>query len=92
MTQSLKNIINSFLRSTGLEKGVAQQKALFIWSDVVGKAVGKNTQPESVEHGIITVHTTTPAWRQELQFKKSDIIEKLNEKLGKKIIKDIRFI
>jgi len=92
MTTPLNSIISSFLKSTGLDKGVAQQKALMIWGDIVGSAVEKNTQAESVEHGVITVRTTTPAWRQELQFKKSDIIEKLNKELGKKTIKDIRFI
>ena len=40
----------------------------------------------------MTVKTETPAWRQELQFQKKQIIETLNKKLNKKVIKDIRFI
>lgn len=92
MTSLLKNVIESFLQNTGLERGVAQNTALLIWNDVVGKAISENTIPESVEYGVLIVRATTPAWRQELQFKKKDIIQKLNRKLGKHTIKDIRFI
>jgi len=38
------------------------------------------------------VRTTTPVWRQELQFQKTTITKKLNKKLGQKVVKDIRFI
>jgi hypothetical protein len=45
-----------------------------------------------VQHGILTIKTETPAWRQELHFQKKIIVENLNKKLNKKVIKDIRFI
>jgi len=80
------------LKTSGLEKGVAQQSAIDIWAEVVGQSVAKNTEPESVEHGVMIVKTETPTWRQELLFQKKQIIEKLNKKLNKKVIKDIRFI
>lgn len=90
--QSLKQVLNIYLHKAGLAKGVAQNTAIYVWSDVVGKKVSENTQPESVEHGTLTVRTTTPAWRQELLFQKQDIIIKLNKRIGKKAIKDIIFL
>jgi predicted nucleic acid-binding Zn ribbon protein len=90
--QQLKSAINHFLKNNGLIKGVNQQNAILIWEEIVGKTIASNTTAETVEHGILTVKTTSPAWRQELVFKKQDIIEKLNAKLGKKTIREIRFI
>ena len=90
--QHIGGPIKKFLRSAGLEKGIAQQNAMDIWPGVVGKNVSKNTEPVSVEHGTMIVKTETSAWRQELQFQKKQIIETLNKKLNKKVIKDIRFI
>jgi predicted nucleic acid-binding Zn ribbon protein len=84
--------LKKFLKSAGLEKGIAQQGAMDIWADVVGESVSKKTETVGVEHGTLIVKTDTPAWRQELQFQKKQIIEKLNKKLNKKVIKDIRFI
>ena len=90
--QRLGLALESYLKSAGLEKGVTQQRALVIWSETVGEMVGKNTEVESVEHGIIKVKVSNSSWRQELQFKKKEIIEKLNKALNQNIIKDIIFL
>ena len=90
--QHIGGALKKLIKTAGLEKGIAQQKALEIWSETVGETVSKNTEPISIEHGILNIKTATPVWRQELQFQKKQIIEKLNKKLNKKIIKDIRFI
>ena len=90
--QHIGGALKKLIKTERKEKGIAQQKALEIWSEIVGETVSKNTEPISIEHGILNIKTTTPVWRQELQFQKKKIIEKLNKKLNKKLIKDIRFI
>lgn len=90
--QSLKQVLEAFVKRADLESGISQQRALLIWNEVVGRAVAANTIPEKVEHGVITVRTTTPAWRQELLFRKQAIIEKLNQSLGTNTIRDIHFL
>ena len=90
--QHIGRALKKLIKTAGLEKGIAQQKALEIWSETVGETVSKNTEPISIEHGILSIKTTTPVWRQKLQFQKKQIIEKLNKKLNKTLIKDIRFI
>ena len=50
--QHISRAIEKFLRKSGLEKGVAQQKALFVWSNVVGEKVAENTEAEKVDHGV----------------------------------------
>ena len=90
--QELKSAINTFLKKAGLEKGVSQNKALLVWKEVVGEKVSQNTAPEKVESGTLYIKTSNSTWRQELVFKKTDIIKKLNNKLGKNTIKEIKFI
>lgn len=90
--QHIGGPLKKFLKKAGLDNNVAQQSAIDLWPNVVGETVAKNTEPVDVEHGRLTIKTETPAWRQELQFQKKQIIDKLNEKLNKKVIKDIRFI
>ena len=90
--QHIGGALKKLIKTAGLEKGIAQQKALEVWSEIVGETVSKNTEPISIEHGVLSIKTATPVWRQELQFQKKQIIEKLNKKLNKKLIKDIRFI
>ena len=90
--EQLKSALNTALKRENLDKAMRQNKALFIWEDVVGKPVAKNCTPEEVKHGILIVRALTPVWRNEIAIKKNEIIEKLNSKLGKKTIKDIRVL
>ena len=90
--QKLKAAISNLLKAAGLEAGVSQNKALLIWDDVVGAKVSENTTPEKVEAGTLYIKASNPTWRQELMFKKEEILKKLNKKLGEKIIKEIKFI
>jgi predicted nucleic acid-binding Zn ribbon protein len=90
--QKLKAAISNLLKAAGLDAGVAQNKALLVWDDVVGVKVSENTTPEKVEAGTLYIKASNPTWRQELMFKKDDILKKLNKKLGEKTIKEIKFI
>ncbi len=90
--QRLKQVINIYLHKTGLSKGVAQNSAVLLWPEIVGKAVAENTQAVSAEHGVLTIKTSTPAWRQELQFQKKEIVLKINERIGNRAIMDIKFL
>ena len=90
--QSLKIAIDSMLRKFGIENAIAQNNALNIWSEIVGEKVAMNTEPDRVEHGVIIVKVSSPTWRQELFFQKNEIIKKINNTIGKNVIRDIRFI
>ncbi|MFH1852097.1 MAG: DUF721 domain-containing protein [Candidatus Neomarinimicrobiota bacterium] len=90
--ENLKTVLASFLEKAGLTTGINQQQALLQWSRIVGTTIARNTNPEKIEHGILTVRVASPTWRQELLFSKTQIIDKINESLGKQTIKDIRFI
>mgnify|MGYP001171737439 CR=1 FL=1 len=90
--EKLNTTIKTFLDRHGLEKAVNQNTAIVLWGEVVGEKISKNTEPISVEHGILTVTVSSPVWRQELVFKQREIINQLNIKLGKNTIKEVRFI
>ena len=80
------------LRKFGIDNAIAQNKALNLWNEIVGDTVAKNTEPDRVEHGVMIVKVSSPTWRQELYFQKKEIIQKINNKIGKNVIRDIRFI
>ena len=90
--EQLKSALNTALKREHLDKAMRQNKALFIWEDVVGNSVAKNCTPKEVKQGILIVRAKTPVWRNEIAIKKKEIVEKLNSKLGKKTIKDMRVL
>ena len=84
--------LDGFIKNSKIEKGLEQSKALSIWADVVGDKIAENSDPQSIDAGVLIVRTKTPAWRQELQLQKKEILENLNTGSSNKLIKDIRFV
>jgi len=90
--QHIKEALRSFVKKEGLEKGIQEQKAVSVWSEVVGENISENSLAKSVSSGVLIVEVSNAVWRQELQLQKNAIVEKINKVLTKKTIKDIRFL
>ena len=90
--KSIKTVLNTYLFKTGLDAGVNQQQAVNLWPIAVGKKIAENTTVQDVKHGVLIVRVDSPIWAQELQFQKKEVLLKINKTLGKKTIKDIRFV
>ena len=90
--ETLKSAIKKAVVSAGVEKALKQESAVFLWGEVVGKRISSVTTAEKVDKGVLTVKTESPTWRQELHMQKKEIIDKINNKIGSKAIKEIRFI
>jgi predicted nucleic acid-binding Zn ribbon protein len=63
-----------------------------IWNEIVGKTIARNAQPEKIRHGTLFVKVTSPVWMQQLQFMKTMIADKLNQRLKQEVVKNIFFM
>ena len=90
--EHIAGALKKFIKKQGIDKEINQQKSVDVWAEVVGKKIKENTEPIDVRFGVLTVKTSNPVWRQELQFQKKGIINSINKRLKKTTIKDIRFI
>ena len=90
--EHIARALKKFIKKQGIEKEINQQKAIDVWAEAVGKKIKEQTEPVEVRFGVLTVRTSSPAWRQELQFHKKSIIDSINKRLKKTTIKDVRFI
>ncbi|MFA4016703.1 MAG: hypothetical protein RUDDFDWM_001814 [Candidatus Fervidibacterota bacterium] len=67
-----------------------EQLIIACWREVVGTKVARMIKPYHFEHGILYVYTESSTWAQEISLMKSDLIWRLNRKLGSNIVSDIR--
>jgi len=79
------------LRRLNLEARMRGYAVWGIWDDVVGDMVAKQAQPSFLRRGVLFVKCSSPAWIQQLQFMKMMILKGLNHRLGREVIKEIRF-
>ncbi len=81
----------SVLNKLGLSERLVQQKAVVLWPKAVGKDIKQQTIPNRIEQGVLFVSVSNPVWMNELVYLKLNIIKKLNEMIGKEVVKDIKF-
>lgn len=92
-----KNIhrIDEALNALWDKLGLSEQAELFEtlgqWEEIAGEKIAAKTKPLYVKNRILYVKSDGAAWMHEFQYSKGDIIRKLNERLGRPLIKDIRF-
>jgi len=87
----VSQLIEQFLKSLGIQAKIEENLAIVHWDQTVGKEISERTEPFKIVRGILFVKVNDPVWRNELQFFKGEIIEKLNHKIGRNIVKDIKF-
>ena len=92
MFRSIKESIREVLEDEKLISAHEQGTLALCWKESVGGSINENTTIKGFKNGVLIVKTKTPVWRNELLFQKEDIIQKLNAKLDKNKIKDIRFL
>lgn len=91
-TVCLKNELDNFMNYIGLDSKMQELQILNVWSECVGETIAKYSSPQEIRKNKLFVKVENAAWRYELSLNKTGIIEKLNFKLKKKLIKDIIFI
>lgn len=88
-TEELGNVIESFLNNSRLGDKMNESKAEDVWEEVAGPVLAKCATNVRVYKGVLHVHMTMAAARQELMMRKQETIDQMNEKLGKDVVKDI---
>jgi hypothetical protein len=74
-----------------LKQGFKENRIFAVWEDAVGQTMALHARPERIQRGQLIVFVSDSAWLQELQFLKTDIKKKLNKRLGRGTVRDIRF-
>jgi len=88
--KTLEQALKKLIIDLGIENKVLYYQAINFWPEVVGKRIAKISKAERIERNILFVKVLNDAWRNELIYLKKEIVERLNKKIGKKIVEDIR--
>ncbi len=83
--------LDSAVRQLGITKKMQQAVVLGSWSEIVGEHIARVTEAERIENGILFVKTLNAPWRNELTMRRLEILEKINNAVGAKVVKEIRF-
>jgi len=90
--KSFKDVFGQYLKEEHLDEKFDQRQLILSWERIMGKPVGARTTKLYFRDGTLFVELSSAALKQELNNSRQLILERFEEHLGKKVMKDIRFL
>ena len=88
-TITLADAIKDYISEMNLGDKLAETSLINSWEEIVGKVISSRTSKIYVKDNVLHVHLTSSVVRNELIMLRESLRNKLNEKAGKEVIKDI---
>lgn len=89
--EKLSDVIDKLLRAYGFEKKLKEIDVINAWEEMMGKAVAYRTKSIKINNEVLYVSMESSVLRDELQHGKQVIIERVNQKAGFQMIRDVWF-
>jgi hypothetical protein len=88
-TVSLAEAIEDYIKEMKLGDKLKEISILDSWENMVGKAISSRTSRIYIKEGILYVFLKSSIVRNELMMIREALREKLNQKAGSEVIKEI---
>jgi hypothetical protein len=86
---SLGDALKQFLNQSRLKGSIQALQIEDIWEDIMGKTIAKYTDKIQIHGQTLYINTSMAPLKQELLYQKDKIIQRVNEALGEKVIKEV---
>ena len=86
----LKDILKNVIKKQKLGKKLDDVEVLNQLNLILGKNLQAYIINSYFKNGTIFLHLNSSVLRSELKYQKEGIIESINKKMGKKIVKDVQ--
>ncbi len=87
---SIKDLMDKVLQKNKLSQGINQLDVVDAWRKVMGEGVWTYTTKVQLVKGNLSVSLRSSAIREELSYRKEEIISMLNSYLKEELVKKIR--
>ena len=88
---SLSSVMRKILRNPKLSERLIKLDILEIWNEIIGPNLQKYVIDSKVYKDKLYVKLKSSNLRNEFSYRKTDIINQINSRVGKKLIIDIIF-
>lgn len=90
--QSLKEVINELINAYRLRDGLNEVRVNENWEKLMGKVIAAKTTSIVLRNGVMIVRLNSSVLRQELTYKRDEILNAMNNALESAAIKEIQFL
>lgn len=91
MIVKIKDVLEKIIESQlEIPRALEEYRVASIWRIANTDKVASNSMPDKLIDGVLYINARNSTWAQQISISKAEIITNLNNKLGRKVIKDIR--
>jgi predicted nucleic acid-binding Zn ribbon protein len=85
-------ILPKLMQRLGLKERLHEAEVIDAWAKIVGEFIAAHSAPVALREGVLYVRVLQPVLHYELeQVSKNDVLRKLRQRFGAKVIRNIRF-
>ena len=86
---SLGEALNEFLNKSRMKGDIQALRIDAIWEEIMGKTIARYTDKLQIIGEKLIISTTVAPLKNELLYQRDEIIRRVNEALGQKVIKEV---
>ncbi|TCC11771.1 DUF721 domain-containing protein [Kribbella soli] len=90
--QQLTNTLGRLMRDQGWEVDVAVHGVMARWPSIVGPEMAEHCKPESYDDTVLTVRTSSTAWKVQLDLLVPQLLFRLNAELGEGTVSQVKVL
>ena len=90
--ENISDILCRFLRQSQLETPLNEYRLIQAWDEVCGIKIARYTKDLKIYNQKLFVRLSSSSIRTELLMNRTELIKRLNEKVGSTVINDIGFM
>ena len=88
-TQKISDVISEYLHELQIDRKLKEVNLVSQWETMMGRTVAVRTDRIYIRNRILYIHVTSSVLKNELLMMRQEIIDKLNENAGEKLIEQL---
>ena len=86
-----KAALDNFLKEKKWSKKIKGYQIVSNWENLAGKEIARSSQPIKIQDNCLFLAVKSNVWANELNLRKGEFIQKINQEAGEEIISNILF-
>ena len=82
-------IFNEAMNRVGMSETYDEQRASFLWTEIVGPTINRFTTRRYIVDGVLHVYITSAPLKSELSFLTDMLMKRINDAVGRQVVTSI---
>ena len=90
--KNVSQILNRILQQYNLKDDLYEKQLISDWEVIVGKQIAKQCKVKFLKNGTLFLESKDKVWKQELDMRRDELLNLVQNKLKSSLVKNIKFL